>query len=288
VVVVTRPTPYEELLAHHATRNQAAFFLQQRGQSLEVMEAFHHHVRQAVGRVQSSVPLEWRRNLVTRSELARFLFEPDDTVVVVGQDGLVANVAKYLDGQRVIGINPTPEQFDGILVPHTVDEGCRRLIATPDLPVEERTMVKAELDDGQTLYALNELFLGHQGHQSARYELNVAGETVTHSSSGVIVTTGTGGTGWARSIHLERHSHLPLPGATERRLAYFVREAFPSVSTSIRFTEGTLREDQALLVTSRMEEGTIFGDGMEADHLAFAWGVRARLVVAEKRLRLVK
>ena len=37
--------------------------------------------------------------------LARFLFEPGDVVIVVGQDGLVANVAKYLDGQPVIGIN---------------------------------------------------------------------------------------------------------------------------------------------------------------------------------------
>jgi NAD kinase len=288
VVVVTRPTPYEDLLARHATRNQAEFFLRQRGQSLDATEVFHHAIQQAVTRVQAAIPLEWRRNHVVRPELDRFLFEPDDTVVVVGQDGLVANVAKYLDGQPVIGINPSPDQFDGILVPHTVEDGCRRLTETAGRVIEERTMVKAELDDGQTLYALNELFLGHKSHQSARYELGVAGETVTHSSSGVVVTTGTGGTGWARSIHLERHSHLGLPRPTDRRLAYFVREAFPSVSSSIRLTEGILTEGQALTVTSRMDDGVVFGDGIEADYLAFGWGVRARLLVAERRLRLVR
>ena len=41
-----------------------------------------------------------------RGDLDRFLFEPDDLVVIVGQDGLVANVSKYLDGQPVVGINP--------------------------------------------------------------------------------------------------------------------------------------------------------------------------------------
>ena len=29
-------------------------------------------------------------------------------MVVVGQDGLVANVAKYLDGQPVIGVDTAP------------------------------------------------------------------------------------------------------------------------------------------------------------------------------------
>lgn len=42
-----------------------------------------------------------------RGDLDRFLFEPDDIVLALGQDGLVANVAKYLDGQPVIGSNPS-------------------------------------------------------------------------------------------------------------------------------------------------------------------------------------
>jgi hypothetical protein len=32
-------------------------------------------------------------------------------------------------------------------------------------------MVQAELDDGQRLLALNEIFVGHRTHQSARYRL---------------------------------------------------------------------------------------------------------------------
>jgi len=289
VVVVTRATPFEELLARHATRQQAEFFLKQRGQNLETVEQNHQRVKHALHEVQSTIPLDWRRNLVVRHELDRFLFEPDDTVVVVGQDGLVANVAKYLEGQPVVGINPTPDLFDGVLVPHNVQRGCHRLLAAGrrDFGREERTMVEVELDDGQKLCALNELFIGQRTHQSARYELSLGEQSALHSSSGVIVSTGTGATGWAHSIQLERHSALRLPEPTERLLCYFVREAFPSVATSTELTEGTVQSGEALSVTSRMEDGVIFGDGIETDHLRFEWGIRANLRIASKTLCLV-
>jgi len=60
--------------------------------------------------VLGAIPSDWRRARVDRADLDRFLFEPEDVVVAVGQDGLVANVAKYLTGQPVIGCNPDPKR----------------------------------------------------------------------------------------------------------------------------------------------------------------------------------
>ncbi len=290
IVVVTRATPYEELLARHATRNQAAFFLKQRGQSLDNVEANHHQLKAAVAAVQGAVPLDWRRNLVRRAELDRFLFEPEDVIVVVGQDGLVANVAKYLTGQPVIGVNPTPERFEGVLVPHRLDEGCRRIVpaAQGELSAQHRTMVEATVDGQERLCALNELFVGQKTHQSARYELRMGGRNAVHSSSGVIVTTGTGGTGWAKSIHLERNSQIRLPLPEERSLAFFVREAFPGVDTTTDLTEGVVDGGDSLNLTSRMDEGVIFGDGIEGDFLPFAWGAQVEFRVADQVLHLVR
>ena len=149
-------------------------------------------------------------------------------------------------------------------------------------------MVQAELDDGQSLCALNELFVGQRTHQSARYEITLDTETVDHSSSGVIIATGTGSTGWARSIHLERHSGLRLPTPTDARLAFFVREAFPSVTTSTKLTQGLLAEGERLELVSEMNEaGVIFGDGIEEDRIDFAWGLRAQVTLAKQHLALV-
>src|SRR5512139_1654628 len=130
LVLVTRPTEYELLLRRHATRGQAAFFLETRGQRIDAVEKRHAHFGEVLNGVLNAVPGEWRRSRVTRSDLDRFLFEPDDIVVALGQDGLVANVAKYLRGQPVIGLNPDPEAYDGVLVRHPPERAARLLRRT--------------------------------------------------------------------------------------------------------------------------------------------------------------
>ncbi|MGW0584464.1 hypothetical protein ACWD25_53205, partial [Streptomyces sp. NPDC002920] len=104
-VLVHRTTEYEELVARHGTHGQAAFFLGSRGRAVDIAEVAerHHRTRRALAEVTAAIPLTWRQSRVERADLDRFLFAPEDVVVVVGQDGLVANVAKYLAGQPVVG-----------------------------------------------------------------------------------------------------------------------------------------------------------------------------------------
>lgn len=289
-VVVTRPTEYEALLARHATREQARFFLEQRGRSLPDVDARHASREAALQAVSSGVPMRWRRTRIDRADLDRFLFGPEDVVVVVGQDGLVANVAKYLSGQPVIGINPDRDLFDGVLVRHAAAAAGKLLAAVVEdrAAIESRTMVEARLDDGQRLLALNEIFVGHRTHQSARYRIRFHDSEETQSSSGLIISTGTGATGWARSIARQKRRDFKLPRPTESRLAFFVREPFPSRTTKTTLVEGTLADDDAVVISSEMNElGTVFGDGIETDRLDFGWGMRLTVGVAPKRLNLI-
>ena len=290
VVIVTRPTPYERLLQQHGTLGQARFFLERRGQSLEALESIHSAQEQALKIVDACIPTDWRRGHVSREELDRFLFEPEDIIVAVGQDGLVANAAKYLDGQSIIGINPSPQHYPGILVPHPPDRARLLLIATASstATIQARMMVEARLDDGQGFLALNEVFVGHISHQSARYRLHWDGREERQSSSGLIISSGTGSTGWARSIHQERGSNIRLPSPTEPALAFFVREAWPSSTSGTEITEGRIEGDAYLEVISEMDEGGVaFGDGIEADRIHLLWGQRLKIGLAKTRLNLV-
>lgn len=287
-VFVTRETDYELLLARHATREQARFYLDTRGQKLAELEARHEQFQSVLRQARAAVPADWRQTLVRRADLDRFLFAPEDVIVAVGQDGLVANVAKYLTGQPVLGINPAPDLYDGILVRIALDRLGAALPACihGDVAVEQRTMVEGVLDTGEKLVALNELFIGHRSHQSARYRLAIGDTAEDHSSSGLIVATGTGGTGWARSIMEATGQQLAL-APQERAVGYFVREPFPSIATGTLLRAGKL-DQTALKVTSRMNDGgVIFADGIERDFLSFDWGRQVSVAPSARVLRLI-
>ncbi|WP_405939924.1 hypothetical protein OG338_27595 [Streptomyces sp. NBC_00726] len=290
-VLVHRTTEYEELLARHGTHGQAAFLLAARGRSIDEVARRHERTRQALADVAAAVPLTWRHCRVERADLDRFLFAPEDVVVVVGQDGLVANAAKYLSGQPVIGIDTDPGRNPGVLVRHRPADAAAlmRAAVAPGGRADALTMVEAVADDTQRLLALNEVYLGPPGHQTARYRLGpdtADAPAEPQASSGVLVGTGTGATGWLRSLWQERHSTLPLPGPADPRLLWFVREAWPSPSTGTSFVAGELGPGQGLRLTVESDRVVVFGDGMEADALELTWGQSVRLGVSETSLRL--
>jgi NAD kinase len=288
-VFVTRETDLESLLERHGTRDQARFYLETRGQRINEVESRHGRFAAALHDARAEVPGDWRQVLVRRADFDRFLFAPEDVIVAVGQDGLVANVAKYLSGQPIIGVNPDPGQFDGILVRWPAGRLGEALRATAGAgaAIERRTMVEARLDGGERLLALNEIFVGHRSHQSARYEIAVGGTREYQSSSGLIAATGTGATGWARSIMGATGWQVPL-APQDRAFGYFVREPFPSVATGTDVRAGRVEAAASIEIVSRLNEGgAIFADGIEKDFLAFDWGRRAELRVAEEVLNLV-
>jgi NAD kinase len=290
VVVVSRRSEYEELLARHSTRAAAAYFLRERGRDLDEVEQRHGALQAALTAVGAAIPGDWRRGHVDRDDLPRFLFAPEDLVVAVGQDGLVANVAKYLDGQPVIGIDPEPGRNPGVLVRHLAADAGALLRSAVDGSAarQPRAMVRAVLDDGQDLIGLNEVYFGHPSHQSSRYVISTSdGRRERQSSSGVVIGTGTGATGWCASIARQRADAPPLPEPEEAALSWFVREAWPSPATQVTLTAGRLGEADRIEFTSEGERLVVFADGLESDHLALAWGQRVEFSVAPRRLCLV-
>lgn len=292
IVLITRKTPLEHLLERLSTVGQVRFYLESRGRRVDDFERAHSLREHALATAQAAIAPERPRVRVDRDELDRFVFRPDDVIAAVGQDGLVANVSKYLAGQLVIGINPDPETFDGVLCPHAPAAFVNLLQwlerPTTRFAVQARTMAEAVREDGQRLTALNELYFGSRSHQSARYLLTAGGVSERQSSSGALVITGTGATGWGRSVAGQRGLQSLLPEVAERRLAWFVREPFPSVSTGTDLDHGVLTDSEHLSAVSEMGEGgVIFADGIETDFLEFNEGHSVRMGVAAQTLNLV-
>lgn len=291
-VIVTRKSLYTLLIERHGTVGQAAFYLKSRGEYFAPYEESHQRLEQSLAVVDGVLAPDQRRTRVDRDELDRFLFAPDDLIIIVGQDGLVPNVAKYLRGQPVIGVNPDPDRYDGILCAHRpahVKDVLSWLQSGNDrFHTQRHAMASAMREDGQRLLALNEVFVGHRTHQSARYRLIVGERVERQSSSGLICSTGTGATGWARSICTQRKINQPLTSPQARSLAWYVREPFPSVASKIGLNFGVLTDEKSLKIVSEMSDhGVMFADGIETDYVEFVSGQSVEIRLAEETLNLI-
>ncbi|MCS3758784.1 sugar kinase [Bradyrhizobium centrosematis] len=302
VVLVTRKTRLEDLIARHLTAAQARFYVEHLGADFSDYER-EHEVYRAQHRTTLQVLEQWGRyQIIDRGFLPNFIFGPDDIVAVLGQDGLVANTMKYLNDHPLIGLNPDPARHDGILLPFAPRDLAKLL---PEVAADKRgsqavTMAEARLGDGQMLYAVNDLFIGARTHVSAIYELTAGGAIERQSSSGLIVSTGLGSTAWFKSIVtgslaiagsfgqpplLSGYEALPWDAA---ELRFAVREPFPSRHSKTNLVCGRLAPAEQLRIRSLMpENGVIFSDGVEADRLDFNAGAEVAIGIAARRGRLI-
>lgn len=302
IVLVVRPTRLQESVKRFNTKMQARFFVQSRGQSFDDYEIEDQNYLRARDLVLRSFPSDLRVQVIDRNFLPNFVFGPDDLVVTLGQDGLVVNAAKYLQGQPVLAVNPDPARFDGVLLPFLPEQVSAALKQLLHGGLRERriSMARVNLNDGQHLYAFNDFFVGVRSHISARYTLHYRGQSERHSSSGLIVSTPAGSTGWLSSMFNMAQGVASFAGATaqsiqsnpidweERRLLFVVREPFRSKWSGADLVCGEIRAEEELRIDSHMAEGgIIFSDGMESDFLEFNAGAAAAVKLAEKHTRLL-
>jgi len=165
----------------------------------------------------------------------------------------------------------------------------------------ERAYVPNFLFGARDTVGVNDLFIGPRSHTSARYRLGIGDRAEDQSSSGIIVSTGLGATGWLRSIicgaggiagALSGH---PLKLAAPRSfqwdadyLYFSVREPWPSRTSAAEIAFGKITAATPLILESRMPEGgVIFSDGIESDFVRFNAGACATIGVAARQGRLV-
>jgi len=303
IVIITRMTQLEELLARFNTTAQARFYLEHAGESFEPIQQAHSNYHRVLDYVRNIIPRGTKSLVIERQYLPQFHFDENDLVITVGIDGLVVNTAKYLHNQPILAVNPAPDVIDGVLLPFTAVTVERGLESTlfGDMQIKKITMAEAVLNDGQRLLAFNDLFIGANSHVSARYEITSGKKHEQHSSSGIIVSTGAGSSGWLQSVFagaagvvkaLGGHvvpppNHGRFDWETEK-LIFAVREPFPSKSSQAKLVFGTISPEKPLILNSHMaENGVIFSDGVEADYVAFNSGTRATIRLADKKTRLI-
>jgi NAD kinase len=312
IILVTRRSRLDELIARFNTQAQAKFYVEHLGADFSEYLQEHKVYKQAIQQAQNTLNRLGRVQVLERHFLPNFIFAKQDIVIVLGQDGLVANTLKYLTGQQVIGVNPHVDYWDGVLLPFQVKDLSKIVpeVFVHRRPIKEVTMAKAELNNGQILYGVNDLFIGPKTHLSARYQIQVGSRQEQQSSSGIIVSTGLGSTGWLKSLLIGAigitqnlsESNKTTSTLSKSRSGYYdssfawdadylqftVREPFPSNISQATLIFGKITTSHPMRLISQMpENGVIFSDGIETDFLEFNSGTQATIQVAERRGYLV-
>lgn len=300
IVIVTRKTRLNELVIKYNTVEQAKFYIEHMGADFSDYLAEDRQYQAVLQQVGDIAERFARVQRIERSFLPNMMFGERDIVIAVGQDGLVANVMKYLHGQPLLGVNPDASRWDGILLAFEAKQLTEILpeVIAGRHRVNEVTMAEAVTRDGQKMLAVNDLFIGCRTHASARYGVTWNGQQENQSSSGIIVSTGLGATGWFKSVmaQAKRMAAIFSCGTIEEkplswdedRLTFVVREPYPSRATQAGIVFGKIEKGDDFRIVSKMpESGVIFSDGIEEDMIAFNAGSEISVRVAGRKGRLV-
>jgi len=300
IVIVTRETRLQELVKRFNTRSQAKFYIEHAGGDFGDYEREDDAYSRALQLVRRDLDFGLPQQLLDRNLIPTFEFRKEDLIVALGQDGLVANTAKYVGSQPIIAINPEPTRFDGVLLPFQVNEAKAAMtrVIEEKAKIRRITLGETQLNDGQRLLAFNDFFIGARSHVSALYRIKHKTRSEIQSSSGVLVSTGAGSTGWVSSVFNMAFGVSAFCGGSagqavrlsweDQRLLYVVREPFWSRHSQVGLVAGMLEQGEELILESLMPTaGLVFSDGVESDFLHFNSGFVARVHTADQKAHLV-
>ncbi len=299
-IVVKSKTRLEQLVARYNTRAQARFYIEANGGDFSFYEQEHETYYASLDEVQRKLGAIMKYKLLEREFVSTYLFSEQHLVVTVGQDGLVANTAKYVGSRPIVAINPDESRYDGVLLPFNPRNFVIAVwqVLKGGYSTREIALAEARLQDGQRLLAFNELFVGAASHTSARYKISFREQEAWHSSSGLLLSTKAGSTAWMSSVFNMVQGVAQAFGGPKQwappqmegeELLFAVREPFASKTSQIELSAGRVRSTERLELTSQMpERGVIFSDGIEQDFLQFNSGAIASLGLAPERVQLVQ
>ena len=298
-IIVKNKTRLESLIERFNTKAQAKFYIERLGGNFEDYVEEHETFQDSLNSLQTQLSKVIKHKTLERTFMPSFIFSENNLIVVIGQDGLVANTAKYSKGIPMVAVNPDKKRYDGVLLPFDTSNFIGGVESVISNNYQSKTMrfAEAKLNDGQRILAFNDLFIGASSHVSARYKISYNNNHEEQSSSGLIVSTPAGSTGWLSSIFnmaygvtslFEKDLKLKRPKLKDNELLFAVREPFQSVRTQTGITAGVIKNQNVLTIESLMPtNGVIFSDGIETDFLKFNSGSIATIGIAPEKANII-
>jgi len=210
-----------------------------------------------------------------------------DLILVAGGDGTFLSTSHLItDKTPVIGVNTDTEKSVGfylksdlknikkdleLILTSKSGEGyylhsLPRLLAT--IHTQSRNIINTDL-------ALNDLLISNTvAYYPSKYFIRYNGKKDYQTSSGIIVFTSAGYSGWAKNV-LRKEIRMK-----EDEFGFVVREPM-----NAKYVKGILKKDKELIIESDMHRGFVVPDSYDEYH--FGRGAKIRIRLVEKSLNVV-
>lgn len=230
------------------------------------------------------------RQFCPRDDLSAEKVEGADLVIAHGGDNHFQFISHAITDGFILGVNSDPLRSEGALVSHSSEEllAVLNALARGDYRIEEWTRLEGSVNGVPLPRVISEYFLGERDRlEMSRYNLRFKGFEEEQKGSGIIISTGSGSTGWYDSEISDYIRGVDVFMRTQPVAKLFVTAPYRGRLTQPTRRQQIVRPGDELVVGSLNDsEGIVGCDAIE--RVPFPRGALARIRISDYPLKVVK
>ncbi len=222
-------------------------------ENLNVERIFESHKRQKEN-LERIKNLIIGATIVNRDGLNKYIINNYDLIIAVGGDNHFQYVSHFLENTPILGINSDPSRSDGALMMVSSEELEKILpnILRDYFEIENWTRLKISIDNKEIdELAISEIFIGEERRfNMSRNIIKVNGKSEEQKSSGLIIATGVGSTGWYNSACRYLFQEGDIFSKSLKEARFLLTEPHNGRLSSLKMTNGSIGEDEEIEIIS--------------------------------------
>lgn len=201
-----------------------------------------------------------------------------DLVIVLSGDNIFCKISHHVNNTPILGINSDPERSTGHLTSWAINNNSDvhnliNMLNSDNYKIKNWTRLEATIDGNKITPATNEYFFGERvSNKMSRHILVHNGREQEQKCSGILITTGSGSSGWYNSVPNNKGIFDP----TLKLGAFIVREPYMPTDDGI-YVGDIGPGDELILYSLNDDEGLVSVDSWE--EFPFTRGSEGRISI---------
>ncbi len=204
--------------------------------------------------------------IIQKDNLTKENIKKVDITIALGGDNHFQYVSHFIENELILGVNSDFLSSEGVLLSGTTNnlELISNRCNNDDYIIEKWTRINVIINKKQVTRATCDIFVGEaERHLTSRNIIFYNGLTRQQKSSGILITTGSGSTGWYNSAS-RFIDEEPIFDPKSKYAKFIVTEPYKGSLTDYSLIKGKIDNDKILKINSlNSNNGRVIADSLE-------------------------